>query len=1200
MIHSEQPIAFDAFHTPLETGVNLIEASAGTGKTFSIAMLVLRFVVEQQMPIEKVLVVTFTKAATQELRTRIRMRLQDLKRWITDPEHPANQEQDPAFVAWAMQLAEPDLVAERVVEALASIDHAAIFTIHSFCQRMLKQYALESGQLFDAELNSQVDAVKLSLAEDYWREQLYNADALKASICTARYKTPEALLSSIRAVQEGMTTLPTGLKLDVIMQSIQDSIGHLKQFPSEVIEPVSAAVEADAGLFKSAYIEQLPHAAKAVSAWLAAPKSAAPVRELRCFSFNALMSDALNGNKFRKTKALSSEERKATYLSEIGIQHTDALDTLLEQLDQVGLAFRLGLLDYFQSHLRKHQSRLNVLSFDDLIVRLSQVLDSERGGLLQAALRRQFAVALIDEFQDTDQQQWHIFSSVFRSEQHYLYLIGDPKQAIYKFRGADIYSYLDAKHSAHRAYTLETNFRSHPNLVNAVNHLFTQTETPLLMDDIPYYTVKAGKSEDRLWWGEKPAHAMVLWSLEDKPTHNSGYWSSGVARQAIRVQVINEIVRLLDPEQGACLGDTLETAQPVAPQDIAILVRGNSEAALYHQYLQQAMVPAVLNSKHSVFESEEGEQLLQLLHALLQPANLQRTRQALTLPWFALSGQEFDRLSRDDMALQAYVSDFQRYQQRWQQRGMMAMMRLLFSEYPLLENISRLDQAERKITNLYHLLELVQQVAVDERLDMQKTVEWLNMALQGYEQSDGKELRLEQDDAAVSIVTVHSAKGLEYPIVFCPELWAEKTEQQEPSGDKVVVCHEQSELVADFGTGQQIERFEQEKFEQRAEDLRLLYVAVTRAAQRCYMPWATVRTQRKDNTSALAHLLEPLTGSSWNEKLQSLAALDACFDYASIAADEELAQASAAFASSNKLSARNKYVEVRQTWHMSSYSALAYLSHHTKDNELPTDKSQEPVEIAEPTTMVEEPVEAMLPKGAHTGNVLHDLLELNDFSFLASLDHKTQEESEQYLQLRERSCIRYGLDLDEVGEELLDELLQRSVLAPLDVQDSEFYLANIPDAACLKEMPFYFTINALQTEALNQLLADQQTCQALSARALTGQLTGFIDLICEYDGRYYVMDYKSNALAHYDAHSLQKAMQEHNYGLQYFLYSVVLHHYLQQRLPDYQYEQHFGGVRYLFLRGMDKAQPMQGVFVDKPSLSLIEALSDVLSGEVVV
>lgn len=1189
------PIAFNAFSTALEPGINLIEASAGTGKTFSIAMLVLRFVVEHEMPIEQVLVVTFTKAATQELRLRIRQRLQDLRRYLIMPKDPMNEHQDPAFKAWADQLEHPKAAADRVAQALAAIDNAAIFTIHGFCQRMLRQYALESGQLFDAELNANVDQLRLALAEDYWRQQLYDASELKVSVCCAQYRSPAALLQSIHKIQEGMVTEPAGLKLDDTLQQVETASERLKDLKRVLLTPLATALAEHPANFKPAFVEKFPELCAAIAPWLACSGAAIPVASLSALCYERLLSDALNGNKFRKTKLLTAEERKRTFLADYGITQTDALESLLINLEQSALAFRLGLLDYLSEHLQHSQSTLNVLSFNDLITRLSQVLRGEGGALLQSALQRKFKVALIDEFQDTDQPQWMIFSSVYNTAHHFLYLIGDPKQAIYKFRGADIYSYLEAKWAAHRAYTLDTNFRSHPALVHAVNRLFEAAEHPFLLKEIPYYPVKAGKTADGLWWHGQPAQAMVLWALEANPESAEGYWGSGQARQVLRVSVVNEIIALLAEDSGARLGQSPEDSRALQAQDIAILVRGNEEAAHYQSALQHAGVAAVINSKQSVFESEEALHLQQLLAALIQPGNISRVRQALALPWFGLDGQAFDALTRNDHQLQQYVSDFQQFQQRWLERGLMAMMRSLLDQYQIPQQLAQQSQAERRITNLNHLLEILQQAVQDERLDSHKTLEWLSKAISEGLQGEGKELRLEQDEAAVNIVTIHSSKGLEYPVVFCPELWSSKRSQSAPSGDKVVICHEGDTLVADLGTSKQAARFEQSLFEQDAEDLRLLYVAVTRAAYRCYAPWATVRTKSQDNTSAFAYLLTAYAGDAWPQKLQSLADSDSGFEWVEIPALTEPVKASPRGRSLQCLSARTLLEPIKQRWQMSSYSALAYLSHQQHALELPQDKSQEPAEVPE---LVPELAVELLPKGAHTGNVLHDLLENHSFKWLANLTPESVllPEYESYVKSRERSCLRYGLVLEDAGYQALDNLLARSVVAPLDVNDPAFYLANLEDASCLKEMPFYFAMNDLQTQSLNQLLAGLSTCQPLSARTLSGQLTGFIDLICEYQGRYYVMDYKSNSLPDYDAESMQSAMCEHNYGLQYYLYSVVLHHYLQQRLPGYDYDLHFGGVRYLFLRGMDAAEPMQGVFVDKPGLELIEAISDVLRG----
>jgi len=1175
---------FSAFETPLEQGVNLIEASAGTGKTFSIAMLVLRFIVEKKLNLEEILVVTFTKAATQELKTRIRRRLQDLRNYLVNPAQ--FDDLDEAFRQWADQLVEPAAAISHITQALAVIDNAAIFTIHGFCQRMLKQYALESGQLFDAELTADLNALELSLTEDYWRQQMYGASALKASLLGDSFATPEALAQSIKYIHANMVIVPDRQETDLLISQIEtSSLKIASSIEKSLIQPLADLVEEKPGCFTTGFLKSFAQVKQAVSAWAVAvstTKAAGtdiPVSVLQSLSFSQLPSTAVNGSKIPKDASITLDERKLAFLNDAGISELAGLDDLLSQIKQVSVALRLGLFDYIQSNLDAKKDAINVLAYDDLISRMAKAIEGS-DNLLISSLQRQFKVALIDEFQDTDQQQWDIFSGVYYTPEHYLYLIGDPKQAVYKFRGADIYSYLEAKKSASFTYTLKKNYRSSPVLLGAVNFLYSKSKAPFKIESIPYYSVAAGKVDNE----RENNNALVLWYLEDNPDDKKGYWKSGGARNAIRVAVVNETVRLLQNQPKAGM-------QTVRPQDVAILVRGNDEAAHYQWALQQANVPAVINSKNSVFDCEEAVYLRQLLMALERPADLQRLRQALVLPWFDLDGQAFDALCRDDLALQQYVMDFQDFQQRWQDLGLMAMMKALLDHYQILQVISQTESAERRITNLQHLLEIIQQVVLDKRLDTQKTRDWLSQAILGEHRDEGTELRLEQDQEAVNIVTIHSAKGLEYPIVFAPELWYERPAKQAPSNHEVVICHKDGRLIADLGSKDIIENFEQAKFEQEAEDLRLFYVAITRAANRCYLPWATVRTIKRDNHSAFAYLLEPHDGDDWQSKLSQLARNFDGIEYSVIELDQEGLKLKNDAYSAVNFEAKVAKRLIQQRWRMSSYSSLAYLSQG--EHELPQDKSQEPVE---PTVVTDEVLLELLPKGAHTGNVLHDILENSRFEQLSKLS-EASEGYERYVALRDKSCIRYGLILEPEAEVALDELLMRSVQAPLDSDDVDFCLASIPDSDCLKEMAFYFSVSDLQTAAINQLLVNQPSYQPLSTRQLSGQLTGFIDLICQYKGCYYVMDYKSNTLPNYDSESLQHAMQHHNYGLQYFIYSLVLHRYLKQRLPDYSYERHFGGVRYLFLRGMDEAQPMAGVFVDKPSLALIEDLGEIFCRE---
>jgi len=1188
---------FDPVQTGLLKGVNLIEASAGTGKTYAIAMLVLRFVVEQGIAIEKLLVVTFTKAATEELKDRVHSRLAEAKRALDGPVRQAQgrlvlQAQDRQtenidgnIIDWLANLdIAPELVKQRLTVALLDIDQAGIFTIHGFCQRVLREHALESGQLFDAELTGDLAEIKQACADDFWRKQIYQRSAWEVAVLTADFKTPDALLASVAAfpgnglgTYSQLSVYPDCESLGAALKELQRRVDSAKDRLNDCASVLRNCFADEK--FKTGYTDNFDFHYEALTAWLHGATTQIPDAEAFALLTKKGQTDALNGNKFKSTKTQSGDQRKAEYLAELAID-TSAFDDLAAVFKQIALVLRRTLLGSLREELDKRLQLLNVLSFDDLISRLAEALQSEKGPLLTAELQQRFEVALIDEFQDTDDSQWHIFSSLFAAPSQYLYLIGDPKQAIYKFRGADIYSYLDAQKHAEHQFTLGHNWRSHPQLVEAVNALF-QRDQAFLLDGLEFINVKPGLSADNgeLHQADQAAAPMVLWQLPESDS-KTGYWTAGKAAEEIRIAVVNEVVDLLT-------GDY--TLQPMSralqPKDIAILVRTNTQARDYQAALRLARVPSVLNSTESVFASQEAADLYSLLQAVAHPGDSGLLKQALTLDWFDLDGQALHQLINNETELDSWMSRFLGYFQDWQQTGLMAMMQRLLSREKIRASVSKTLMAERQLTNLHHLIELVQQAAVDEHLGINKTLDWLRSAMAKASSAEDQQLRLESDDDAVKIVTMHRSKGLEYSIVFCPYLWQRSDRLN--SERLMIRCHEQGRTVVDLGSEDFERRRELALNEELAEDLRVFYVAVTRAKYRCYIAWGDVRSQDRPNDSAMASLLE-FANADFSEQQTRLQAFQGHADYRLLEVPGDTTCRGEFIRLGrlkSPLQAEKRKRPLYTNWQMSSYTALSALSQHDAP-ELPKDKAGEQTLIVKP----ESGSAAMeLPRGAHTGNVVHDLLENNAFIDLArSKDIATQ---------RDKVCQRYGLKLER--PQMLDELLQAVVATPLSAIDADFCLMNLAENQCLKEMPFYLSMQTMDAAQINRILRDTATFQPLTAKQMCGYLTGFIDLVCAFPGsspQYYVMDYKTNALPDYSHDSLTHAMREHNYGLQYWIYTVVLHRYLQTRLPDYDYETHFGGVRYLFVRGMQPDQAMSGVYQDRPDLERVEALAALFGG----
>ena len=1170
---------FDSAHGELMQGITLVEASAGTGKTYAITMLVLRALVELQVPIDKILIVTFTKAATEELRQRIRNRLVEARNLLAD-KAIGGAATDPTLCSWAEHLSDRPKALSLLQLALADIDRAGVFTIHGFCQRMLVEQALESGQLFDVELLTDIEHIRMQIAEDFWRQRIYRLAPLPCGLVTRDFPAPEQLLASVaEAKRENCRIEPQVGSLEEILFRLDAAMAGLTSWWQECGDELKDlfAKSLGQGHFKKPFSDEFDQWFAELAAFFSG--AAATLPDKIGLLNRLLLAGELNGHKIK------GEEKKSSYLAAWPLPEVE-VEELLAAAGDLLLSLRVELAEKLRAEVMSRLERRGNIGFDDLIVRLSRALLGDRGLALKRLVGARYAVALIDEFQDTDGVQWHIFSSLFGGGAHALYLIGDPKQAIYKFRGADIHSYFLARNSATQLLTLEKNYRSHPFLVGEVNRLFTSRQRPFYFpaEILDYRPVLAAKSEndaDLLRAGVSLA-GMVYCTLAENQDDSNGRWSSGKAAERFLSFAVAEIGRLLDPTVPAVL--RTEQERLLAPHDIAVLVRSHRQAEAYRQALAEAGIPAVVASRASVFHTGECRDLLLLLQAIANPGDMVKLRTALTIPWFGFTGNDLYELWRNEERLNQLHSRFQDYHQRWREQGFLAMMSRLLVTEEVLVTLAAGRMAERAIANINHLLELVQEEESSENLGISQVVQWLLQMSTDDGATDDTELLLESDEEAVRIVTMHGAKGLEYPVVFCPFLWY-RSDRLSEEKLQITGHDDDHRLVVDLGSPQFLQRREQAVGEQMAEDLRLLYVALTRAKIRCYAMWADVKAHlpvADSFQSALGYLLFPggaLPYQGQQERLQevvqgnpvqllTISELDFLVPPTAKARSRKLCPREA--------SGRSLYTD----WQMSSYSAMAMLSEYEQEGEVAAGPAGRPIPVPG------------LPMGASFGNVIHDLLDELSFAVIAQ-DHKDN------TPLLQQKCLRYGVGAEPVG---IARLLQQVVTTPL-LQASgagNFNLAMIDEVRCLKEMGFYFHLGLLATERINAILAGEPTLVPLAHRTMRGYLTGFIDLVCEFGGKYYIIDYKTNflgdTLADYQADKLIAAMQAHNYGLQYWIYTLVLHRHLQNLLPEYRYHHHFGGIMYLFVRGMTPDIPGSGVFATRPDYEKVLALDRAIGG----
>jgi len=1145
-----QPPPFDLCG-PLPRGVTVLEASAGTGKTHTIAALATRYLAEG-VPIERLLLVTFTRIATGELRERVRERLVTVRlgleralaraaapsaltarraaRPMTGPPSPGSASSADPIVALLLAdgREQAELRLARLARALADFDAATITTTHGFCQEVL---------------------ASLGVAADLEPDAVFVDDL-------------------------------SGLADEVIADL------YVRRFYRGVADPDRS---------------KLPFA-------------------------------------------------KAATIGRAAILHADAA---LVQASHEPQAMRVRLADVVRRELERRKRELGVITYDDLLSRLELALAGEEGELAAARLRARFEVVLVDEFQDTDRVQWSILRRAFASPERALILIADPKQAIYAFRGADVYSYLEAARSAHKRATLAINWRADQGLLDAYDQLFGGAR--LGHEEIEYRRVRSAPAHraPRLLGAPIAVPLRVrLVAREDVGLTPRGYAAALPAREHVVADLAQEIVALL--ASGAVIERRDPQGQPLAhvplaPEHVAVLVATNRQAELVRERLSQAGVPAVTNGTGSVFASDAAKHWLTLLEALEQPslrATADRAAIGHFLGWSAerlalASDSERERLHRRLHELARVLRT----------AGVASLLESITRSELLPERLLSIAGGERALTDLRHIGELLHAEANARRLGMSALVRWLRRRIAEADvdvRSEERSRRLESDAAAVQVLTIHRSKGLEFPIVHLPFAW-EPTRLVE-SGDPVVFhdpdAGERRALDVSLTGRDYAAHYRQHVREERGEDLRLLYVALTRASQQAVLWWAGSRDSRH---SALGRLL-----FCRDERGNVAASGDRDIGDAEVRARfEELAAArpgaisversrlgpppayAPQAAAPPELSAARFERTLDLGWRRTSYSDLVRGAHEptvASEPEEPLLADEPDAEpglgppLHEPPPAGSGPLSQQVPlaalgMGSAVGTFVHQVLERCDFA-AADLDSEL-----------DRACAQLGPKPDGTASpEVLREGLRAAIETPLGPLAGEAALRHIGPSRRLDELAFelplaggeqptgWVTLERLAAVLEARLApsdplagyAERLRDPSLRAR-IRGYLAGSLDLVARLpDGRFAVIDYKTNWLGepdgtltawHHRPAALAAEMSRRHYGLQAVLYAVALHRFLRWRRRGCDPDEELAGVFYLFVRGMlGPATPLIdgqrcGIFAWRPPPGLIGALSQALEGE---
>ncbi|AVR89333.1 exodeoxyribonuclease V subunit beta [Thauera aromatica] len=1247
----------DALRFPLH-GSRLIEASAGTGKTWTIAALYLRLVLghgsrnsddtrhteatafaRPLLPAE-ILVMTFTRAATKELSDRIRARLLEAARCFRGDTPPApNDALLASLLADYADEADRRQAAWRLAMAAEAMDDAAVFTIDAWCQRMLREHAFDSGNPFDEELAADETALLLEAVQDYWRQQCYPLSDAPLDFVLRLWPDVNALHEDIREL------VGQPLPLTDDRDSLGACVERVMTAHHQKLITLSRGWVERAGAIKEWLDKELAANAKAWNGKKLQSRYYTPWCESLASWARDPLSQPLNlpdSARHRLTVDGILEARKdGAPVPELP-DHFDAFAELLQHygaLPDPHTPLRIHAATQVAERLAQLKRKARSFGFADMLERLDQALCGPHGARLRERILGQYPVALIDEFQDTSPLQYRLFDALYRTADNdpgtALLLIGDPKQSIYGFRGADIYSYLQARRAtAGRHYVLGTNYRSTHALVAAVNGWFAQAEARagdravakggafLCRSDedneLPFEPVGAEGRQEVFHTSAGPVPAMSI-------HHDLELRSATDSRKRFAARCAEQIVTWLnDPSAG--FHHPQDGFKRLRPADIAVLVRTGKEAAAVRLELRRRGVTSVyLSDKDSVFASNEARDLLHWLRAVASPLDAPLVRAALATRTVGLSIEELAWLASDDEAFDGRSEQIRQLHAVWRDLGVLTMLRRSLHQLDLPARWLAEPEGERRLTNFLHLAELLQHASA--QLDgEQALIRWLAMQIDdGAGGSEEQVVRLESDADLVKVVTVHKSKGLEYPVVCLPFACSfRRVERKFSPFLKLVDASGTREIKLDYDDDD-LERADHERLR---EDLRLFYVALTRARHALWMGFAALKIGNSNecltHRSAPGYLLgglAPRTEASWQPLLEALAE-QASAD-TSATPPCIILEATSDSVARTALQPREALPALRESplytadferrWSIGSFSALvrdidpsAVASNQTA-SALPTagalgapssaiagsaqtlPEPNEPALTALSPLKIHRPAEDegndedasgvyapnastratlppwhRFPRGAIAGNFLHDMLE-----WLAGEGFALAGDPNLETALRRR-CVRAGRgDWADATVEWMQNLLATplpSLGVPLPALRTQ-----------LTEMEFWMPSARLHAGDVDALcrrhLLNAHERPALPQRALHGMVMGFADLVFEHEGRYWVLDYKSNSLgktdADYDTFALESAMARHRYDVQAALYLLALHRLLRARLgTTYDPSRQLGGALYLFLRGI--------------------------------
>lgn len=1157
----------NAFKIPIQ-GITLIEASAGTGKTFTIVLLYLRLLLGigekktyiKKLLVHEILVVTFTNASKEELYIRIKDGIKNLYQACICKN--SNDFISQSFLKKINNIEEAIYILE---EAYNNINNISIYTIHGFCQNILKSHTFYLNTIFQEKIIENEEQLYLQATQDFWRYYFYNLPEEMIRIIYKNYKNPEYLLKKIKPFLHIKSIYFTKkIKNETLIVHHEKNIKKINYFKEiwlnyhSIIFKKIDTIKINKKIYNqfnvSRWIDNITRWAKTFTKDYTIPS------ELKYFTPKSIKINTIN-------------ESDANH---IVFEETEKILKKNFSLKNIIFFYAIKNIPKF---LLKEKEKKNFLGFNDLLNLLLKSIKKEKS--LRELIRKKYPVAFIDEFQDTDVQQYEIFNLIYKkkNKKTALFLIGDPKQAIYSFRGADIFSYLYVKSKIKKYYYLDINWRSSINMSKSINFLFSQNHNPFILKNIPFIPIIPTLKNAKMNFSIKGISQTPISFFFNKDNEiyldDYQFW--------ISKQCAHEINYWLTcAKKGKAIITTKNGQRTLKSNDIAILVRNEKEATLIQEELNKINIMSIYSSsKKSVFQTFDAQELLCILKSILEPTNKKLLQQSLSTD--ILKKIFFiEKNKLEDENLYFIIEKLYQYHDIWDKISIFQMIRKIILDSQKNFNFSETYLNSQKNFNFLQIGELLQEKF--QFLHKKKSlVCWFEKKILEKKQPLCNEyIRYLDESQAVKIITIHKAKGLEYPIVWLP--FGIDFNQSKNS-----IYHDQKTFKIFLDSEKSQKSLMMSDEERLGEDLRFLYVALTRSILHCSLGISCLIKKKIKNRknsdlhhSALGYLIqdgEMMDCNNLSIKLNKLSDNNLIeIKHDTIRSEFSISKKNIYWLSEFNLSKQ----EIKNIWNITSFTQLK------KENKLLIHNKKEIIleNIFKKDKIKKKLTLHTFPLGKKTGLLMHYILK--------NINVINQKNYYWFSDVLEKYNIpiKWTPTLMSWTYDILNT----------SFNDNKIILSQLKKQTYVKEFEFFLPIkNILYSEKFNKIIQSFDFLSTCSPQfffnPVTGILKGSIDLVFHWDNKYYIVDYKSNWLGQdnsfYSKELIEKEMIKNRYDVQYQLYTIAIHQFLQKKIKNYNYTKNFGGVFYIFLRAISN-EKNNGIFYTIPNYSLIQQLINLM------